>query len=507
MTVENGGARAGASAPTLDGLFRRAGVRRPQDAALVDPPDRERFTDGAPRRLTYAEADRAISAFAARLRGLGLAADTVVAIQLPNTVEGIVAFLGVLRAGMIAAPLPLLWRTHDMIAALRSAGAKAIVTCARTGSDAPVHTAMQAASEVFAIRHVCCFGRELPDGVTPLDDLFESAPADPTSEPTRQGPAAFRVAAITFDVGADGIRAVPRNHLQLVGGGLVPFLESALAQDSVLLSTIPPTSFAGLALGVVPWLLAGGTLALHQDCDPSALAAQCADLNDATVVLPGPAAVPLNEAGILSESVKSIVALWRAPERMTTAQAWRSNAPLIDVAVFGEVGLIAAPRGEDGMPAPLPHGRVATPRGVTGAVNVLETACSRKGTLLLRGPMVPGEAYQGAPGTSGEPAAETAGYVETGYPCRRAGHALTLTGSPAGIAVIGGCRLPRNNLETLVAAADAGATIMAVPDGVIGERLAGAAADPDATRATLRACGLNPLVSEAFRAHGKAEAA
>ena len=67
---------------TLDDLFRRAGVRNPDGPALADPPDRARFTDGPPRRLSYAEADRAISAIAARLRGLGLAADEVVAIQL-----------------------------------------------------------------------------------------------------------------------------------------------------------------------------------------------------------------------------------------------------------------------------------------------------------------------------------------------------------------------------------------------------------------------------------------
>ena len=76
---------------TLDDLFRRAGVRRPEALALIDPPNRESFTDGAPRSLSYAQADRAIASFAAYLRRLGLATDTVVALQLPNTVEGVIA--------------------------------------------------------------------------------------------------------------------------------------------------------------------------------------------------------------------------------------------------------------------------------------------------------------------------------------------------------------------------------------------------------------------------------
>src|SRR5262249_38744383 len=108
-------ARTAGSAATLDDLFRRAGVRHPDAIALSDPPNPEGFTDGPPRTLTFAQADRAISAFATRLRGLGLQTDTPVALQLPNTVESVVAFLGVLRAGMIAVPIPLLWRQQDIV--------------------------------------------------------------------------------------------------------------------------------------------------------------------------------------------------------------------------------------------------------------------------------------------------------------------------------------------------------------------------------------------------------
>ena len=61
-----------------------------------------------------------VSAIAGRLRRMGLPTDAIVGIQLPNIVENILTILGVLRAGMIAAPLPLLWRRAD---ARRRAGA------------------------------------------------------------------------------------------------------------------------------------------------------------------------------------------------------------------------------------------------------------------------------------------------------------------------------------------------------------------------------------------------
>src|SRR5262249_33550780 len=140
------------SAATLDDLFRRAGVRHPDTVAIVDPPNREDLADGAPRCLTFAEADRSISALAAKLRGLGLQTDTLVAMQLPNTVESLITFLAILRAGMIAVPVPLLWRQQEIVTALGRVGAKAIVTTARVGSLSYADIAIRAAVDLFQIR-------------------------------------------------------------------------------------------------------------------------------------------------------------------------------------------------------------------------------------------------------------------------------------------------------------------------------------------------------------------
>ena len=164
---------------TLDGLFRRAGVRNAHEPALLDPPHRATFTDGATRALDYAQADRAIAAFAATLRSLGLHTGTVVGLQLPNTVESVIAFLGIVRAGMVAAPLPVLWRRQEMVEALGRAGAKAIVTAARIGGTRHAELAMEVAAELFPIRQICAFGDNLPDGVVPLDGVFAGLAAEP----------------------------------------------------------------------------------------------------------------------------------------------------------------------------------------------------------------------------------------------------------------------------------------------------------------------------------------
>jgi len=270
---------------TLDDLLQRAAARRPDAIALADPGNRESFTGGPPRRFTYAETDRIVSAIASRLRGLGLQTDAIVGIQLPNTVESVLSLLGVLRAGMIAAPLPLLWRHSEAAAALGRLGAKAIVTTSHVGDFDACAMAMRVAADVFSIRHVCGFGQNLPDGVLALDDLLDRPHSEPLSEIERQferrylredNPAAH-VALVTFDLTPDGLIPVARDHAQLIAGGMGALLEGGIEQDSRLLGCCAAGSFAGLALTVMPWLLSRGTLSLHHGFDADTFATQCGE--------------------------------------------------------------------------------------------------------------------------------------------------------------------------------------------------------------------------------------
>jgi len=280
-------------------------------------------------------------------------------------VDSVIALLGVLRAGMIAAPLPLLWREQEMVAALSRIGAKAIVTSSHVGLAAQSEIAMQVAAELFPIRHICGFGRDLPDGVVPLDDVFNPAPTEFYQPSVRPGPAAAHVAAITFDVTGDGLVPVARSQSELIAGGLAVFREAGIAENATILSTIPAASFAGIALTLMPWLLAGGTLALHHGFDPAVFAEQSRAHEPCSVVLPGPALALLTDAGLLGGHIKNILALWRAPEQLAAAVPWQRDAALVDIASFDETGLLPARRGPDGLPAPIPHGAFVAPAGIT----------------------------------------------------------------------------------------------------------------------------------------------
>ena len=199
------------AAATLDDLFRRTAARRPDAIALTDPPNRESFTDGPPRRLTFAQADCAIDAIASRLRQIGLPTDSFVGIALPNTVESVLTILGVLRAGMIAAPLPLLWRRTETADALGRIGAKAIVTAARVGDFGASAMAVQVASDLFP------FAMSAVSAATcPTASLRSTRAGRPSASSPAQG-RARRQPGLPCRAGdirrhPRGIVAVARNH-------------------------------------------------------------------------------------------------------------------------------------------------------------------------------------------------------------------------------------------------------------------------------------------------------
>jgi hypothetical protein len=494
---------------SIDDLFRQVAARRPDDIALVDAPNRESFTGGRPRRLTFAEADRMVSAIAGRLSRMGMPIDTIVGIQLPNIVENVLTILGVLRAGMIAAPMPLLWRSADAVLAMARVGAKAVITCGRVGSCEHGRLATRIAADVFSIRYVCGFGDNLSDGIVPLDDLFTIEKLDPIPLLARDGTAVAHLAVVTFDMGEDGPVPVARRHLELLAGGMCVLSEGRFRPSANILSTIAPASFAGISLTLVPWLLTGGTLILHHAFDADLFAAQRNDERCGTLILPAPVIFRFAETSLFaSENPATILAEWREPDRLVSSPSWHQhNTALIDVAVFGEAGLVAARRGEDGRPLPIPLGPAFSPREGEGAAAFAELSSTATNTLTLRGPMVPHHHFPPRVERTDLPhfAIGRDGYVDTGYTCRvdPVRQALVVTGPPAGFVTVGGYRFPLRKLLQTVARIDSTATLTAVPDPLVGHRLIGTATDCAAMQVALNAFGLNPLVAAAFTEHGE----
>jgi len=488
--------------PTLDALFKRVLARQPDGLALVDPLNKQRITGQTRKRLSFAQADRAISALAAHFIESGLPANSVVAVQLPNTVEFALTVLAAGRAGLVVAPLPLLWRQAELTMALNRTAARAIVTTSKIDGVSYADLAMNAAAEAFSIRHVCGFGSDLPEGMASLDQaMLRQQPV--TRAVIQDG---RKAAMISFDLTADGFRPVPRAHFSLIAGGLAIALESDLAQGATIMSAFAPMSFAGLASSLVVWLFAGGTLVLHHPFDEEVLERQINDHSCDTLIAPAQLALRLDQQNLAARlpGLRNVIGLWRAPEQVASSAPWTAErATLTDVYLFGEAGLFGARRiADDGSPALIKPGPHGAPRELPGSSIAGDILLTPRGTLGLRGPMIPIAAYAPPPPPSDSLiSAPPRDYVDTDYAARldRSTGAIHITAPPSGIMAVGGYRFLAQDLQEWARRLGQGALLTALPDRLSGHRLAGRAQDNARARDALTELGLNPLMVEAFR--------
>ncbi|MDO5499801.1 MAG: class I adenylate-forming enzyme family protein [Propionibacteriaceae bacterium] len=85
--------------PNLAAVIRAHAEERPSVEALVEVGEHGR------RSLTWAEFDRAVTESASGLAGLGLATGDRVLIEAVHTIDGVTAWFGALRAGLVAVPV------------------------------------------------------------------------------------------------------------------------------------------------------------------------------------------------------------------------------------------------------------------------------------------------------------------------------------------------------------------------------------------------------------------
>lgn len=461
---------------TLDAVFRRNVLMQPGALALADPPERTMLMGGAPRQLNYAEADAAISRLAHQLKALGLPEQAVVAIQLPNTVEAIITLLAVLRAGMIALPLPMLWRRSDLVTALREIAPRALITTARFGDERPAEAACEVAAELFTLGFPCAFGADPPDGVIPLE-IEARAGGGSEPFPALRGISSSHFAIATFDASRQGPYAVARSHSQWLAAGFAIAMEANIAAGDSIVSTLPPASLAGIASAFLPWLMVGGTLQLSHGFSPLTAA-----MAPAGAHLAAPAIALQSLATKDTDGFATCIALHRGPQTLGLDLSRLHCDAIVDMQVFGETGFTALRRIAKIMPSPIPVGKITAPVETEGAPVVIETRRLADGTLAVRGAMVPDKPITiGGHTSPAQLEFDVDNFVRTNLKCHGSGGALVIEAMPEGILQIGGLRFGFDEIAMRVAKASPGAELAVARDPLLGMR--GVIEAPDAERA------------------------
>lgn len=251
------------AANTLHDLFLENVRRHPERTALVDPPNRESFTTGAPRRLSWAALDREVQAMADHLHAQGTQAGDYVCIQLPTVNEILVAFFACWRIGAVPSPVPSQHREHELEFVLRRLPARGFITCGNLkGFD---HAAL-AARAVQGLGHPCWIH-------------VIGSPLDKTAQPRAAHRGEGREHAVVFWTSGTQSqpKPVPRAHSMMLVSRSVTTEAASLPDGAVILAPRMLGNTGGFVGAILPWLDRAGCLVLHQPFDLEVMLAQVRD--------------------------------------------------------------------------------------------------------------------------------------------------------------------------------------------------------------------------------------
>ncbi|GII75274.1 AMP-dependent acyl-CoA synthetase [Sphaerisporangium rufum] len=473
---------------TVDRLLRDRVAERPADVAVADPPNRPGLLDGAARRLTWAELDAEVDRLAAVLLAAGAGQGDVVAVQLPNGVELVAAFLAVARIGAVVTPLPVQYREHELAQVVTAAGVRVLVTGERLGDRQNAEIVRRL--EVPDPPAVLAFGDPAGDLATATGDAaalrahLKGLVTDPNDPVT-----------ICWTSGTEATpKGVPRCHYDWFAVEATTTAAPGLTGDDVVLNPFPMVNMAGIGGILLPWLRTGFRLVQHHPFDLNIFLGQIA-AERVTYTLAPPALLTMllhrpemTERYDLSSLTR--IGSGSAPLPPSMVKGWQERHGVAIINFFGSNEGIALLSDPAAMPDPEERARFFPRPGVPGRdwpgtlaatrVRLVDpvtgaeiTEPGRPGELRLAGPTV----FAGyLPGTAGADPFDADGYLVTGDVFEFAGPRgdyLRYVDRTADLVIRGGTNISAAELEALLDGHPAIVEVAVVgyPDEVLGERV------------------------------------
>jgi len=260
---------------TVDQLFDRHLVERPDELAVVDPANRAALLGSEPRRLTWRALETETTALAARLDDLGLKRGDVLGVQLPNTIELVEVYVAAWQLGIVISPLPMQYREREIVGMANQAEFAAFITCASFGDRSPVRDVLEARAQIPSLTAIAAFGDPAEHADLP-EDVLNWSPASATDE--ERARVARRRAddpndandclTICWTSGTESEpKGVPRTHLEWIAISWATVEAPVVTSDDVLLNPFPMVNMAGINGMFLPWLRTGCVLVQHHPFD------------------------------------------------------------------------------------------------------------------------------------------------------------------------------------------------------------------------------------------------
>lgn len=478
---------------TFASVFKRNVERHPDAIAVVDPLNRAEVTDGEFQRLTYATMAARIGRLANVLMAHGVGNDTIIAAQLPNTVELVELYIAAAQLGAIISPFPWQYREYELEMLVPFIEATHVITCTRIGKHE--HAAMFAAlrPKLPSVQTILAYGDNVPDGVTDLDALLAEA-HDSAQIPTTVD--ANDIITICWTSGTEGKpKGVPRSFNDWWVPAQATLDAAELGDGAVVLNPFPLTAMAGIAGMLCVWLITGGTLVQHHPFSlPTFLQQIARERVQFTVAPPVLLNMLLQNQALLAQADLSsikVIGSGAAPLSPWMVKTWQEqyNIPVINY--FGSNEGITIVGSHRDIPDPetravlFPRFGSSTHRWNSRIANVMETKLVRAdgstievagehGEMCVRSPAVFAGYYKSPELTANT--IDSDGFYHTGDVFELAGdddlRYYRFVGRIKDIIIRGGMNISAEEVEHLLQGHPAIAEIAVVgyPDATMGER-------------------------------------
>jgi 2,3-dihydroxybenzoate-AMP ligase len=241
---------------TIADELRAVATAHPQREAVV-------ALDG---RMTYRELDESTDVLAAGLAGLGLVPGDPVLFQVTNRLGAIVAWYGVLKAGLVPVCTLAAHRGHEIGEISRRTGAVAHLVEAGTRGFDLVGFAAEQRRDHPTLRHVLVLGPAGDTGGIPIESL--GAGADPRAartivEEIQRGIDPDDVAVFQLSGGTTGVpKVIPRLHAEYWYNAAAYARSWGWSPDTRVAHLIPVIHNAGIVCAVHAPHSAGACLVL-----------------------------------------------------------------------------------------------------------------------------------------------------------------------------------------------------------------------------------------------------
>ncbi|MGZ3605429.1 MAG: class I adenylate-forming enzyme family protein [Thermodesulfobacteriota bacterium] len=228
--------------------LRRAAEKYPQKTSVITP-------EAGGKEYSYEWLEEKSSALAASLANLGIKPQDRVALWIRNSLEYILSFYGILKAGAVVVPVSTHYGEREVLHQLKKTEVKGLIT-----SDSLYAQVKNLIPEVQGLRFIVLEGQEMPSSAIPFSSLLEgpkrfdlSIGIDPKET----------TAVLPFSSGTTGLpKGVMLTHFNLLSCVYQVVQVHEISASDVMINQLPFFHIYGMTVLMGTSIVAGATQVL-----------------------------------------------------------------------------------------------------------------------------------------------------------------------------------------------------------------------------------------------------